>query len=131
MKNMVNYSSMYRIDLISITHLLSESGEDLTTGIYFGWALLSGEYHRMVVSVGWNPYYKNERKTVEAHLFATLNDFYGETLSVLLCGYLRNERGFNSLGTWIILSYLPLHIYSLFSLVIQIYSIVLLTYDCR
>lgn len=74
-------------------------GHDMCTGIYYGWAKLhtNSEVYRCVVSVGWNPYYKNEKKTIEAHLFATLDDFYGEKLSVIVCGYLRDECNFSSL----------------------------------
>ncbi len=43
---------------------------DLSTGIYFGWAKVDdGTVHKMVISVGWNPYYKNEKKSmVGAHV---------------------------------------------------------------
>jgi riboflavin kinase len=78
---------------------LGEIGESLDTGIYYGLANLEGSDHIAVVSVGWNPYYKNEKKTVEAHLLANLEDFYGKTLTVSLVGYLRPEANFKSLGT--------------------------------
>jgi riboflavin kinase len=34
-------------------------------GVYFGWATLHGKQpvYEMVMSIGWNPYYKNEKKT--------------------------------------------------------------------
>jgi len=70
---------------------------DLKTGIYFGWCMLRSKPHYTVVSIGWNPFYKNEKKTVEAHLIAKLDDFYGEKISVLLFGYLRDEANFGSL----------------------------------
>lgn len=39
--------------------------KDVTTGIYYGWAQVdSGEIHKMVMSIGWNPYYKNEKKSM-------------------------------------------------------------------
>ena len=35
------------------------------TGIYFGWAKVDhGPVHKMVMSIGWNPYYKNEKKSM-------------------------------------------------------------------
>ncbi len=38
---------------------------DLNTGIYYGWAKVDDEpVRKMVVSVGWNPYYKNEKKSM-------------------------------------------------------------------
>jgi len=38
--------------------------KDLSTGIYYGWASLHGEVYKMVASIGWNPYYKNEKKSM-------------------------------------------------------------------
>lgn len=78
-------------------NVLGEAGSDLETGIYFGWAKLKGKHFECVVSVGWNPFYKNEKKTIEAHLLAKMDDFYGEQLDVLLCGYLRQECNFDGL----------------------------------
>lgn len=76
---------------------LGQTGQDLKTGIYFGWCMLHSKPFCTVVSVGWNPFYKNEKKTVEAHLIAQLDDFYDEKISVLLFGYLRDEANFGSL----------------------------------
>ncbi len=67
------------------------------SGIYFGWAELRGVIYPAVVSIGWNPFYKNEKKTIEAHLMVPLDDFYGENIRVLLCGYLRQEADFKGL----------------------------------
>ncbi len=48
---------------------------DMTTGIYFGWAKVDEgpQVHKMVMSVGWNPYYKNEKKSMvrEKHFVRT------------------------------------------------------------
>jgi riboflavin kinase len=77
---------------------LGRKGVDLETGIYYGWATLRGSRYQAVVSIGWNPYFKNERKTVEAHLLSQLDDFYGEELTIDLTGYLRQEANFNGLG---------------------------------
>ena len=78
--------------------VLGDAGSDLETGIYFGWAKLRDVHYECVVSVGWNPFYKNEKKTVEAHLLDyNSDDFYGEQLGVLLCGYLREECNFKCL----------------------------------
>uniref|UniRef100_A0A8C0HTG7 riboflavin kinase n=1 Tax=Balaenoptera musculus TaxID=9771 RepID=A0A8C0HTG7_BALMU len=60
---------------------------DLSTAIYYGWASIgSGEVHKMVVSIGWNPYYKNTKK---------------EILNVAIVGYLRPEKNFDSLESLI------------------------------
>lgn len=37
---------------------------DTTTGIYYGFTMLNGTIYPAVVSVGWNPYFDNEEKTV-------------------------------------------------------------------
>jgi riboflavin kinase len=87
---------------------LGHRGHSMSTGIYFGYARLGGNIYETVVSVGWNPYYKNERKTIEAHLLARMDDFYGEKLDVLLLGYLRDEMNFESLGALNLVAYLYL-----------------------
>lgn len=77
---------------------LGEKGESLPTGIYYGLAILDGrdEVLECVTSVGWNPFYKNEKKAVEVHIMRTMDDFYGSKLSVVLFGYLRDETSFNN-----------------------------------
>ena len=77
---------------------LGELGTTLETGIYYGWARLNNQHYETVVSVGWNPFYSNTVKTIEAHLLHSLNDFYDERLELLLFGYLRQEANFKSLG---------------------------------
>ncbi|XP_075416636.1 riboflavin kinase [Tenrec ecaudatus] len=76
---------------------------DVSTGIYYGWASVgSGAVHKMVVSIGWNPYYKNTKKSMETHIIHPFKeDFYGETLSVAIIGYLRPEKNFDSLESLI------------------------------
>ena len=55
--------------------------------------------HKMVMSIGWNPFFKNERKAVEPHLLHDFGgaDFYGEELRLVLCGYMRPELNYTSL----------------------------------
>lgn len=78
---------------------------DVTTGIYFGWAKLEKEpfIRKAVISIGWNPYYKNVKKSVETHIIHDYGEdsFYGEWLKVLICGYLRPEKNFESLDSLI------------------------------
>jgi len=59
---------------------LGESGESLSTGIYYGYTNLKSIIYPAVISVGYNPYYNNTTKTVEAHLIHStqLDDFYGK-----------------------------------------------------
>ncbi|GAA6106796.1 riboflavin kinase [Tachysurus ichikawai] len=72
---------------------------DISTGIYYGWARVdNGDVHKMVMSIGWNPYYKNIKKSMETHLIHKFkDDFYGQMLSVVMVGYIRPEEGFSSL----------------------------------
>ncbi|XP_043916789.1 riboflavin kinase [Protopterus annectens] len=72
---------------------------DIPTGIYYGWACVGhGEVHKMVMSIGWNPFYKNEKKSMETHIIHTFKeDFYGEVLSIVIVGYIRPEKSFNSI----------------------------------
>ena len=53
----------------------------------------------MVMSVGWNPFYNNEFKTVEPHLIHDFGDeqLYGQELRLTVCGYIRPEANFESL----------------------------------
>ncbi|XP_036596976.1 riboflavin kinase [Trichosurus vulpecula] len=76
---------------------------DLSTGIYYGWASVGdGAVHKMVLSIGWNPYYKNTKKSVETHIIHTFKeDFYGEILSIVITGYIRPEKNFSSLDALI------------------------------
>lgn len=75
---------------------------DDESGIYFGWAELRGEMYKMVTSIGWNPYFDNKKKTVEPHLLHTFDeDFYGENLKILICGFLRPEQNYSSLDSLI------------------------------
>ncbi|KAG8595810.1 hypothetical protein GDO81_001639 [Engystomops pustulosus] len=72
---------------------------DLDTGIYYGWGCVgNGDIYKMVMSIGWNPFYKNTKKSVETHIIHRFeNDFYGEVLSIVIVGYIRPEKSFNSL----------------------------------
>ncbi|KAJ7946903.1 Bifunctional riboflavin kinase/FMN phosphatase [Quillaja saponaria] len=51
-------------------------------GVYFGWAGLSTRgVFKMVMSIGWNPYFNNTEKTLEPWLLHEFNeDFYGKEL---------------------------------------------------
>ncbi|XP_017882004.1 riboflavin kinase [Ceratina calcarata] len=71
--------------------------DDFDTGIYYGWASLNGETYKMVASIGWNPFYKNEKKTVEIHVLHTFeNDFYGKEIQAIFTGFVRPEKDFTS-----------------------------------
>lgn len=72
---------------------------DIQTGIYCGFACVdAGPVYKMVLSIGWNPFFKNERKSMETHIMHKFEeDFYGKTLKVLVVDYIRPERSFESL----------------------------------
>lgn len=56
----------------------------------------------MVMSIGWNPFYKNVKKTIEPHLLHTFgNDFYGQELRLVITGFMRNEQNYPSLDALI------------------------------
>lgn len=70
----------------------------LDTGIYCGWASVDhGPVHKMVMSVGWNPFYNGKEKTMEIHILHEFeNQFYGAHMRVCVLKYLRPEMNFNS-----------------------------------
>ncbi|XP_013916573.1 PREDICTED: riboflavin kinase [Thamnophis sirtalis] len=76
---------------------------DISTGIYYGWGCVgTGDVHKVVLSIGWNPYYKNVKKSVETHVIHPFKeDFYGEVLSIIIVGYIRPEQNFDSLDALI------------------------------
>lgn len=71
----------------------------LDTGIYYGWAKVDDSpVYKMVMSIGWNPYYDNQTKSMETHIIHDFQkDLYGSILKVCICGYLRPEKNFETL----------------------------------
>ncbi|KAG9307804.1 hypothetical protein G9A89_023369 [Geosiphon pyriformis] len=80
----------------------------LATGIYFGWAqviksnleseLPTTPIYPMVMSLGWNPYFKNEKQSAEVHIMHKFpQDFYDQELRVIVLGYIRPEKDYNSI----------------------------------
>ena len=69
-------------------------------GVYFGWAQVkNGPVYKMVMSIGTNPYYNNEKKTMETHIMNKFEvSFYGDELRVIIVGYLRPMRSFEGLA---------------------------------
>ncbi|KAJ3089480.1 riboflavin kinase [Quaeritorhiza haematococci] len=73
----------------------------LSTGIYYGWASVGSNpaVYPMVMSYGWNPYYKNEKRSAEVHIMHQFpEDFYDEELRVKVMGYIRPEKDYTSLA---------------------------------
>ncbi|KAI0269206.1 riboflavin kinase [Gloeopeniophorella convolvens] len=72
-------------------------------GVYFGYAQVyglsgqEGKVHPMVMSLGWNPFYKNERLTAEIHVMHRFkSDFYGHDMQAVVLGYIRPELDYTS-----------------------------------
>ncbi|KAF9782325.1 riboflavin kinase-domain-containing protein [Thelephora terrestris] len=86
-------------------------------GVYFGYAQVSArrsddevngpssgtleeeqtKVHPMVMSLGWNPFYKNEKLTAEIHVMHPFNaDFYGHEMKAVVLGYIRPELDYTS-----------------------------------
>lgn len=54
-------------------HVVEHLPSEIQTGIYFGWAKVDdGPTHKMVMSIGWNPYYKNEKKSMVSFYISSL-----------------------------------------------------------
>ena len=72
-------------------------------GVYVGWATLEDGQgaalppaarvvHKAVLSIGWNPTFHNEKRTVEAYLCHEFErDFYGASMRLIVCGYVRPQ----------------------------------------
>lgn len=53
----------------------------------------------MVMSLGWNPYYRNEKQSAEVHIMHDFHrDFYGDELRIVVLGYIRPEFDYTTLG---------------------------------
>ncbi|VDL71566.1 unnamed protein product [Nippostrongylus brasiliensis] len=72
---------------------------DLPCGVFYGLSRVEGEeVVNMVASIGWNPHFRNERKTLEVHMLRKYDhDFYGSTMEVLILGYIRPMAAYSSL----------------------------------
>ncbi|KAF9263616.1 riboflavin kinase [Marasmius fiardii PR-910] len=78
------------------------------TGIYYGYAQVippeTQEFSQedrqvlpMVMSLGWNPFYKNKCLTAEVHIMHKFkSDFYDIEVKVVVLGYIRPELDFIS-----------------------------------
>lgn len=51
----------------------------------------------MVMSIGWNPFYKNTVRSVEVHIMHEFaSDFYGAHLNLVILGFIRPELDYVS-----------------------------------
>ncbi|CAH8581127.1 unnamed protein product [Schistosoma intercalatum] len=80
--------------------IVTEIPDSTKNGIYFGWAKLSNTpVYKMVMSIGWNPYFKNIKRSVEVHILHRFEEnFYGDTIEVIAVKYFRPEYDFPSIA---------------------------------
>ncbi|XP_026477932.1 uncharacterized protein LOC113384431 [Ctenocephalides felis] len=73
--------------------------DDLCPGVYYGWAKVDPwPVMKMVMNLGWNPYYENRIKSLEVHILYDFPcDFYGSHMRICILGYIRPEAKFNSM----------------------------------
>ncbi|KAK5661947.1 hypothetical protein OQA88_10057 [Cercophora sp. LCS_1] len=85
--------------------------DDIPSGVYFGWASLAldkthpqfvagREYavFPMVMSIGYNPFYKNTVRSAEVHVLSNFEaDFYGVEMRLLILGFIREEKDYEGL----------------------------------
>ncbi|KAK3381347.1 riboflavin kinase [Podospora didyma] len=88
---------------------------DFKSGVYFGWASLAlppshpnyspstcstskFSLFPMVMSVGYNPFYKNTVRSAEVHVLHSFGaGFYGVEMRLLLAGFIRQEKDYAGL----------------------------------
>eukprot|EP01017_Pseudomicrothorax_dubius_P025252 TRINITY_DN2707_c0_g1_i1.p1 TRINITY_DN2707_c0_g1~~TRINITY_DN2707_c0_g1_i1.p1 ORF type:complete len:395 (-),score=104.50 TRINITY_DN2707_c0_g1_i1:89-1273(-) len=90
---------------LEITPRIEEELREVITGVYYGHAEFVSSERRddltydtkipMVMSIGYNPYFNNKFKSVEAHIIQPFTaDFYDEILRVEIEGFIRCEADF-------------------------------------
>ena len=56
-----------------------------------------GAVYPMVMSIGWNPFYKNTVRSVEVHIMHGFNaDFYESHMNLVILGFIRPEYDYVS-----------------------------------
>lgn len=79
--------------------------DTVPSGVYFGYASLflsesggSPEVFPMVMSIGYNPFYKNTVRSAEVHVLHKFEkDFYDKHMRLLVLGFVREEQDYKSL----------------------------------
>jgi len=87
---------------------------DIDSGVYFGFASLdlpttttdttttttttmTQKVFPMVMSIGWNPFYKNTVRSVEVHIIREFEeDFYGVEMRLVILGWIRPQLDYVS-----------------------------------
>jgi riboflavin kinase len=96
---------------------------DARSGVYFGWASLAlptthpdssptpspdaanetagatkYQIYPMVMSIGYNPFYKNSVRSAEVHVLHSFGaDFYDAPMRLLILGFVRDEKDYSNL----------------------------------
>jgi hypothetical protein len=56
---------------------VDELPAEISTGVYYGWASIdNGEVHKMVMSIGWNPFYDNKLKSMVSSIISMSMIFF-------------------------------------------------------
>ncbi|GIY03096.1 riboflavin kinase [Caerostris darwini] len=87
------------IPTANINHeVIEKLPKALNCGIYYGLASVNNSsVYKAVLSIGWNPFYQNDKKSLETHILHNFGgDFYGATLKLVILGHIRPERDFLS-----------------------------------
>lgn len=74
--------------------------DETLSGVYAGFASVGADpaIYKTVLSIGWNPHFKNEKRTAESWILHDFGrDFYGEELRLFVVAYIREEKAFTSL----------------------------------
>jgi len=78
LKIIVNHFSFFLANFPS--EVIETLPKEMETGIYYGFANVDrGPVYKMVMSIGWNPYFKNVKKSMvqfRVQTTLTINDFY-------------------------------------------------------
>jgi riboflavin kinase len=57
----------------------------------------AGAVYPMVMSIGWNPYYKNTVRSVEVHIMHDFDvQFYNSRMNLIILGFIRPELDYES-----------------------------------
>lgn len=57
----------------------------------------AGAVYPMVMSIGWNPYYKNTVRSVEVHIMHDFSvEFYDSHMNIVILGHIRPELDYES-----------------------------------
>merc|ERR1712122_305517 len=64
-----------------------------------GWAQVNnGPVYKMVMSIGTNPYFNNEKRTMETFIIHKFSeDFYGSNLKTIIIGFIRPMTSYTNL----------------------------------